>query len=216
MASLVLAIAGCRPGWAGDSPLLELGLPKAAAAKDQPVVEVLLPYVIDRNVNRALGRALGIVHEAYADIGVRVIWRFGNTPASGCEKKPGRRQIVFDLRNGTVKGRSADALAFANPYLHEGPCVTLLMDRLKDEAERNPETTGILLGHVLAHEIGHVLQGIERHSETGLMKERWSKREITDMWRARLRFTAYDAELILDPFQGSLSPSSQGRAVGRR
>ena len=186
----------------------------AAAANGQPVVEVFLPHVIDRNVNRALGRARGIVQEAYADIGVQVIWRFGNTSPWSCEKKPGRRQIVFDLRNGTAKGRSADALAFANPYLHEGPCVTLLMDRLKDEVERNPETTGILLGHVLAHEIGHVLQGIERHSESGLMKERWSKREIGDMWRARLRFTAYDAELILDPFQGSLSPGiSKGPAV---
>ena len=82
----------------------------------------------------------------------------------------------------------AAALAFAKPYLHEGPCVTVLMDRLQDEADRNPQTTGILLGHVLAHEIGHVLQAIERHSETGLMKERWSMREISDMWRGSAAF----------------------------
>ncbi len=200
MASLVLTVAGCR-------------LMAAEAAGEQPVVELFLPHVIDRNVNRALGRARGIVQEAYADIGVQVIWRFGKTSSlSGCEKKPGRRQIVFDLRHGTAKSRSADALAFANPYSHQGPCVTLLMDRLKDEADRNPETTGILLGHVLAHEIGHVLQGIERHSEAGLMKERWSNREVGEMGRARLRFTGYDAELILDPFQ---APLRQASAKGR-
>ena len=193
MAPLVLTMAGCR-------------LMAAAPGNDQPVVEMFLPNVIDRNMNQALGRARGIVQAAYADIGVQVIWRFGKTSPSGCEKKPGRRQIVFDLRNGTAKGRSADALAFANPYSHQGPCVTLLMDRLKAEAERNPETTGILLGHALAHEIGHVLQGIDRHSESGLMKERWSNREVRDMWSARLRFTAYDAELILDPFRGFPSP----------
>jgi hypothetical protein len=33
------------------------------------------------------------------------------------------------------------------------------------------------------------------------MKARWSKREIGDMWKTRLRFTAYDAELILEPLQ---------------
>jgi hypothetical protein len=205
MASLVLAIAGSRLMAADE------------IANRRPVVEVFMPHMIDRHLNRALGRARGIVQDAYADIGVQVIWRFGNTSSFGCYKKPGLRQIVFDLRNGAPNGRSADVLAFANPYLHEGPCVTLLMDRLKNEAERNPETTGILLGHVLAHEIGHVLQGIERHSKTGLMKERWSKREVADMWRARLRFTAYDADLILDPFQAPLSTGiGKGPAAGHR
>ncbi len=76
--------------------------------------------------------------------------------------------LVFDLRSGNVKGRSPDALAFANVYLHEGSCVTLLMDRLKESVERNPETTGWLLGQVPLHEIGNVLQRIEGRCETGL------------------------------------------------
>jgi hypothetical protein len=31
-----------------------------------------------------------------------------------------------------------------------------------------------LLAHVMAHEIGHVLQGIIRHSESGILKAHWS------------------------------------------
>lgn len=192
-----------------------LFLAAAAASDRQPVVEVFLPPVIDRNLSMAFSRARNIVQESYADIGVKVIWRSVNAAPLSCEKKPGRRQIVFNFRNGTVTGRSRDALAFANPYLQEGPCVTLLMDRLKDEAERNPVRTGFLLGHVLAHEIGHVLQGIARHSDSGLMKERWSEREVREMRTARLRFTAYDGESILEAFQASISPGIEERA-GKR
>jgi hypothetical protein len=53
-----------------------------------------------------------------------------------------------------------------------------------------------LLGHVLAHEIGHILQGVERHSSTGLMKERWDYRDYVEMQRQPLRFTAEDLLLI--------------------
>ena len=60
--------------------------------------------------------------------------------------------------------------------------MTLLMNRLKPEIERNPFRTGFLLGHVLAHEIGHVLQGVARHSATGVMKGRWSLHETSHMW----------------------------------
>jgi hypothetical protein len=194
---LILTMAGFSPVSAGESPIQESGRPRGAAT-NRPVVEVFLPDAADRSLDQAFAPALSIAYEAYADIGVRVIWRIGKKPPSGCEKKPGARQIVFEFRYGTVKGASADAIAFAKPFLHEGPCVTLLIERLKERVERNPNTTGVLLGHVLAHEIGHVLQGSARHSETGLMKGRWSIREIMEMRRARLCFTAYDAELILD------------------
>ncbi len=104
---------------------------------------------------------------------------------------------MFQFRGGYVKGHSADAMAFAFPYAEDGPCVTVLIDRLKQEVARNPDTTGILLGHVLAHEIGHVLQRIDRHSDSGLMKARWSVGDIVEMKQARLRFTLYDAQSIL-------------------
>ena len=91
------------------------------------------------------------------------------------------------------------AFASSNPYSVEGPCVTLFMDRLKAMAAMQPLTTSFLLGHVLAHEMGHVLQGIARHSETGVLKERWSQLEIEDMPFRHLHFTPYDANLILEP-----------------
>src|SRR5438874_12967268 len=71
------------------------------------------------------------------------------------------------------------------------------MDRLKRMVAGRPTTTTFLVGEVLAHELGHVLQGVARHSETSVLKERWSEPEIRDMpWRL-LHFTPYDVQLIL-------------------
>jgi predicted metalloendopeptidase len=53
-----------------------------------------------------------------------------------------------------------------------------------------------VLGHVIAHEIGHVLEGVARHSTDGLMKPHWT---LQDYWRMKNRhlfFAAEDVELM--------------------
>ena len=53
-----------------------------------------------------------------------------------------------------------------------------------------------LLAHVLAHEITHVLEGIDRHSESGVMRAHWSSDEMWDMASKPLAFTEEDKYLI--------------------
>ena len=80
------------------------------------------------------------------------------------------------------------------------------IESLNKAIRLNPLGTGFLLGHVLAHEMGHVLQGVLRHSETGVLKARWSAGETRDMGKTRLHFTAYDAGLIVENLGSHLSP----------
>jgi len=190
--------------------LITVALSTASTA--QPVVEVFIPPVTATNMNTPLLRAKMIVAEIYSTIGVRVVWSSAHSAPSGCEKNPLHGKIVVAFRTGASAGRSDAALAFSNPYSHEGPCVTVLMDRLKPEGEKNMLRVGFVLGHVLAHEIGHVLEGVPRHSETGLMKARWSDRETMNMPHQTLRFTAYDAELVLKglAFQSILRAGEKG------
>jgi hypothetical protein len=70
----------------------------------------------------------------------------------------------------------------------------LFYDRVLTAA--SPAVTPYLLGHVLAHEIVHMLQGIEQHSASGLMKVRWDNRDYADMQRGGLKLTTDDIELI--------------------
>ncbi len=54
------------------------------------------------------------------------------------------------------------------------------------------------LGHVLTHEITHVLQGVARHSQEGVMKAQWTPKDRTEMRKRPQPFTPYDAKLIQD------------------
>jgi hypothetical protein len=51
-------------------------------------------------------------------------------------------------------------------------------------------------GQVLAHEIGHILQGADRHSASGVMKSRWDMNDYTGMAREPLPFTDLDIQEI--------------------
>lgn len=62
-----------------------------------------------------------------------------------------------------------------------------------------PTSAGLvhsLLGHVLAHEITHILQGIDRHSQEGVMKAHWTTEDIVQMARQPLPFEQKDVMLI--------------------
>jgi hypothetical protein len=178
-----------------------------AASDGQPVVEVFMPPVPGMEMALAFLRAQGVVNEIYSGIGVRVVWGPVRSRPLGCMEKPLYRKIVVALREQAPAGLPQEAQAFSNPYSTEGPCITLLMDRFRPDLQRSPMRTGSLLGHVLAHEMGHVLQGIARHSETGVMKGHWSEKEVVGMPMERLRFTPYDAQLILDGISGRVKLS---------
>jgi hypothetical protein len=53
-----------------------------------------------------------------------------------------------------------------------------------------------LLAHVLVHEITHILQGVDRHSETGVMKARWTTADYVQIRAQPLPFTDWDIDLI--------------------
>jgi hypothetical protein len=53
-----------------------------------------------------------------------------------------------------------------------------------------------ILGHAMAHEIGHILSRIENHSPTGLMRANWQREDFQAMVRRRLNFDCGQAARI--------------------
>ena len=60
-----------------------------------------------------------------------------------------------------------------------------------------------LLGHVIAHEIAHVVQGVRHHSREGVLKARWEPRDFAAMAVGGLRFSPEDLKLIRQALHGS-------------
>jgi hypothetical protein len=107
--------------------------------------------------------ARSLVAKMFASIGVRIDWR----EPSSCPAGVSGIQISLSRDPAGKRDSGAEALAFARPY--EGSIVVFL-DRVK-ELNRNEGPS--VLAHVLVHEITDVLEGVDRHSATGVMKAHW-------------------------------------------
>jgi hypothetical protein len=64
-----------------------------------------------------------------------------------------------------------------------------------DRIKQKP-APGELLAHVMVHEITHILQGISRHSDSGVMKANWSGEDFQRMRYKVLPFAEEDVVLI--------------------
>lgn len=142
-------------------------------------------YVQDGAIVRGqtLGRAEDLAGEMFAHAGVRINWRVGH---------PKGEAIMVGMSD-VPSSNHPGALAFALPY--EGFHITVFYDRIQKGFPPNLAPT--ILAHVLVHEITHILQGVDRHSETGVMKAHWTPADYAQMMLAKpLPFTDWDVKLI--------------------
>jgi hypothetical protein len=130
-----------------------------------------------------LTRAESITTAMFAAAGVRLEWKLGH---------PRGASITATMSEPTPLSYHPGALAFALPY--EGVHITVFYDRLSKMYP--PDVRSALLAHVLAHEISHVLQGTDRHSETGIMQANWTPKEIGKMASKPLWFTPEDIDFM--------------------
>ncbi len=66
------------------------------------------------------------------------------------------------------------ALGFSLPFARRGAHVSIFYDRVQILARSVNTAPYIILGHAIAHEIGHVLLHSSEHTSGGLMQARWS------------------------------------------
>jgi len=101
-------------------------------------------------------------------------------------------------------------LAYAFPY--EGVHIEVFYDRIDYGA---PDVRTALLAHVLVHEITHILQGVSRHSDNGVMKARWDASDRAGMVRIPLAFEPQDVVLIHEGLKARAARQGQGTLLAR-
>lgn len=170
--------------------LLAIGVSTMAASRGNDAGTTVKIYVLknieDRNLN--VSWAQNIASQIFENAGVRLNWRLGE-PRRG-EDAP----IVIDLTADTPKTLAPGTLACAQVY--EGVHIRVFWDRLQNTVSGASPLGTFLLAHVMAHEITHVLERIDRHSESGLMKASWTKSEIEGMGVHPLSLAFEDVQLI--------------------
>ena len=74
-------------------------------------------------------------------------------------------------------------LAYAAMTADGGVYITVFVDPAKRIARIRTLSDGVLLGHSIAHEIGHMLLGANSHSSSGIMRAVW--RLVDEEWMAK-------------------------------
>jgi hypothetical protein len=128
-------------------------------------------------------QAQGLASGMFASIGVTLRLKPGHPAPSETDA------IMIEFVTNTPATRHPGALAYALPY--EGGHIRIFWDRI----EPSPAPRQ-LLAHVMVHEITHILQGLDRHSNAGIMKAQWTYRDFADMKVKPLSFTPEDVDLI--------------------
>ena len=135
-----------------------------------------------------LHSAKALASRMFTTADVRIAWHRGTR--SGWKGR--NRVLIIQMEMNTPTEFHPGALGSSLPF--EGVHVSIFYDRIRQMNREDLPT--LLLAHAMVHEITHMLQGVERHSATGVMKARWDWDDYLLMERQPLPFTPEDIQMI--------------------
>ena len=162
-----------------------------------------LAICIEDGKHAGVADAMAKASSLFLSAGVKLDW---HSELSDCKGRPDA--MVVSFRAITPKTFHPGALAYAFPY--EGVHIEVFYDRI---AQADPALLPALMANVIVHEMTHILQGIDRHSASGVMKAVWTSSDYTLMKRGLLRFTALDVEMIRAGFAARTAGGAKGAVV---
>ena len=177
---LLAAIAG--PLWAAEAIAVHL--------TDNAVVPLIIK-----------GPAKAQASRMFAKLGIGLVWSNARPSETGTH-----RPILIELAANTPARLLPNALATTSL---EDDRIVVFYDRIAAGSGRAAPGNGEVLAHVLVHEIAHVLQGVARHSDEGIMKAQWSLADYSQMHFQPLAFTPLDVELIQKGAAARMQPARE-------
>jgi hypothetical protein len=185
---------------------LAIAAPVRGESNDSPVVTLQIvnyAHVPAWHLDAAHHQVIALL----GAIGVRTIWRESSVPNPG--PADGLRFTLLLLSPEMEQRKSAaerigtNVLAVAAPEVGRA---WAFYQRIERAAARTGQNVSVVLAHVLAHEVGHLVSAPSGHSDEGLMRGRLDLRSTPHEG-----FTAKQGEEI----RAALGRVSVGRAARR-
>jgi hypothetical protein len=128
----------------------------------------------------------------FGSAGVTIVWRDCGTFPSAAQQTRDPWFIVrlrIDKPPKTVGPASLDVMGKAFVDEHGGGYMAdAYFQAVQETSERHQGDPGVLLGFVVAHELGHLLLG-PGHTSNGVMQAAWGEKQMDDLRQRWLRFT---------------------------
>jgi hypothetical protein len=191
--------------------LIFLALGPSCFAQDAPATKALSPELhisVQDSANvhpELLAAAEAEVHRIFQQAGVETLWRncsetVEKSQPAGCHVVGSTflmLKILPDAMSMQVRDR-VDVLGIA-PLDEKGVGFYgyVFYDRIQQLAEKR-RLAPTLLGHVLAHEIGHLLLRSGTHSISGIMSGRWAGGELRRISEGAMFFDPHESKVMRD------------------
>ena len=122
--------------------------------------------------------------------GLEVTFRQCGSATDSCDQPLTRSEVVVRIIDAPPFNATLEPDAFGLTYIvkrtNRGWLATVFADRIGSAATRVGVEPGTLLGRVMAHEIGHLLLGVDYHGSAGVMRAEWSNETLNhggEDWR---------------------------------
>ncbi len=147
---------------------------------------------------RTLATAQDVASEVYRRAGIEIEWAEpdGYTDATRLYVNLLSTEMITPL------WISKDTVGFATPG---ALAATAIYDRIHVLAHQRHVPCGVLLGYVIAHEVGHLLLPAHSHSDAGVMMASLNMEQASGR---KLRFTNDQAALMLERLTASPAVST--------
>lgn len=114
-----------------------------------------------------------------------------------CHIAPDAKHLVIRI---VAKASSAADFIFGMAFLSEtdgyGVYSDVFFGSLEKLHQESGASLGRILGHVMAHEVGHLLLGSKAHTNIGIMQPHWYAEQLGAISRGSLFFTPEQATLM--------------------
>jgi hypothetical protein len=130
----------------------------------------------------------------YGEIGVEIMWQDARS-----EARTGLIVLILPESRSTKEGIPESVIGYTSGTADERRRVAYVLYGRMDQfrLEQAPAIQRAnLLGHLMAHEVGHLLLPVQSHSPSGIMRARWSRADLELAQQGRLRFSADQAQSI--------------------
>lgn len=130
---------------------------------------------------RAVKRATEILSRADLAIDWKDCSPNGVLVRAACARPPEPGELAVRLVRSPKRDPNTRTLgtALIDTSTGRGTLATVYVDRVTTMARQGRHDQWAMIGSVMAHEIGHLLLGSNSHSDTGLMREMWTVRDLT-------------------------------------
>ena len=141
-----------------------------------------------------------------SEVGTNTNWvvcRVGETPLgdAACARPMTPLDFILNLLPRSMAQRSNSrnevfGVAVESAEKGFGFYASVFYDNVKDCAAHKHLDLATLLGHVIAHELGHLLLGTHSHTDHGLMSASWSSKHLQTAERRALTFSSSETQLL--------------------